>query len=294
VELKWLEDFISLARTRSFSRSAEERHVTQSAFSRRIRALEVWLGVSLVDRSTYPTTLTPEGRQFRETAEEAVRMFQVARFELQSSRQQSRHIVSIAALHTLSLTFFPRWFRKIEEKTGAIGSRLLPDSFHNCLQAVVEGGYDFLFTFHHPSIQIPLDPDLFPYLVVGHDRLVAVAAMTLTSSESTADTPLPLLRYAEGSFLGRLAVLAQGQEGTITAQVAHTNENAMAEALKFMALEGHGVAWLPCSLVAAEIEAGTLAIVGPDFPMEIRLYRSAERTRKAVEQVWAAAKSLAE
>jgi len=40
VELKWLEDFISLARTRNFSRSAEERHVTQSAFSRRIQALE--------------------------------------------------------------------------------------------------------------------------------------------------------------------------------------------------------------------------------------------------------------
>ena len=27
--------------------------------------------------------------------------------------------------------------------------------------------------------------------------------------------------------------------------LAHTNENSMAEALKFMALEGHGVAWLP-------------------------------------------------
>ena len=33
MELKWLEDFLSLAQTRSFSRSAEARHVTQSAFS---------------------------------------------------------------------------------------------------------------------------------------------------------------------------------------------------------------------------------------------------------------------
>jgi len=73
MELKWLEDFVSLARTGSFSRSAEERHVTQSAFSRRIQALETWLVVSLIDRSAYPTTLTAAGRAFRETAEEAVR-----------------------------------------------------------------------------------------------------------------------------------------------------------------------------------------------------------------------------
>ena len=74
MELKWLEDFVSLARTGNFSRSAGERHITQSAFSRRIQALETWLGVALIDRSTYPTSLTPAGREFRETAEEAVRM----------------------------------------------------------------------------------------------------------------------------------------------------------------------------------------------------------------------------
>ena len=40
VETKWLEDFVSLAETRSFSRSALLRHITQPAFSRRIQALE--------------------------------------------------------------------------------------------------------------------------------------------------------------------------------------------------------------------------------------------------------------
>ena len=52
MELKWLEDFLSLAETRSFSRSAEQRRVTQPAFSRRIRSLEIWLGTVLLDRST--------------------------------------------------------------------------------------------------------------------------------------------------------------------------------------------------------------------------------------------------
>ena len=39
VDTKWLEDFASLAETRSFSRSAHLRHITQPAFSRRIQAL---------------------------------------------------------------------------------------------------------------------------------------------------------------------------------------------------------------------------------------------------------------
>ncbi len=62
METKRLEDFVSLAETRSFSRSAQLRHVTQPAFSRRIQALEGWAGTDLVDRSSYPTRLTPAGQ----------------------------------------------------------------------------------------------------------------------------------------------------------------------------------------------------------------------------------------
>lgn len=44
MHLKWLEDLVALAQTRSFSRAAELRHVTHPAFSRRIKALETWAG----------------------------------------------------------------------------------------------------------------------------------------------------------------------------------------------------------------------------------------------------------
>jgi hypothetical protein len=44
METKWLEDFVSLAETRSFSQSAQLRYVTQPAFSQRIQSLEAWAG----------------------------------------------------------------------------------------------------------------------------------------------------------------------------------------------------------------------------------------------------------
>jgi DNA-binding transcriptional LysR family regulator len=68
----------------------------------------------------------------------------------------------------------------------------------------------------------------------------------------------------------------------------------MAEALKYMAIEGHGVAWLPRSLVAPEIAAGRLDVVAPELPMEIRLYRNADHTRPMVDRVWGAAQAMRE
>jgi DNA-binding transcriptional LysR family regulator len=69
MDTKWLEDFVSLAKTRSFSRSAQLRHLTQPAFSRRLRSLQAWAGVALVDRSSYPTRLTAAGTQLHAQAQ---------------------------------------------------------------------------------------------------------------------------------------------------------------------------------------------------------------------------------
>src|SRR3546814_4780311 len=70
MNLSWLEDFLALAASGNFSRAAQERHMTQPAFSRRIRALEDWLGVALFDRATHPVALTETGEWFRTTAQE--------------------------------------------------------------------------------------------------------------------------------------------------------------------------------------------------------------------------------
>ena len=69
MDIKWLDDFIALAELGSFSAAAKARCVTQSAFSRRIQALELWLGVPLFDRSTYPISLTEHGKNFVSYAE---------------------------------------------------------------------------------------------------------------------------------------------------------------------------------------------------------------------------------
>ena len=83
MEIKWLEDFLALASTLNFSKAADERHVTQSAFSRRIRQLEAWLGATLVDRATYPSRLTEAGVKFVPVAQETLKQLYQAKRNLQ-------------------------------------------------------------------------------------------------------------------------------------------------------------------------------------------------------------------
>lgn len=70
MNISWLEDFLVLASVGNFSRAAEDRHMTQPAFGRRVRALEEWLGTELFDRSTQPVKLTEAGQWFQAIAPE--------------------------------------------------------------------------------------------------------------------------------------------------------------------------------------------------------------------------------
>lgn len=290
MDFKWLEDFLTLAETRSFSRSAEQRGVTQSAFSRRIRALEEWLGTDLLSRESYPVTLTPEGVLFRETAEETVRMINARRDEFRTHTRSHGGEISFVALHSLTVTFLPGWLMRLKALAGQMTSRVMPENFDRCVTSLTEGGYDFFLTYAHPQVNIPLDPLEYPHLVVGRDSLVAVARPGWPQEWLTEG--MPMLKYSRGSFLNQMARIALALPGAPRVYVAHTDEASMAESMKSMAVAGHGVVWLPRLLVEDEIALGKLEIVAPELPMQIRLYRNAARGRGITGRVWQAAADL--
>ncbi len=72
MNLRHLEHWLALAETGSFSRAAEKLHITQSALSRSIQALEDDLGGALVDRVGKKNELTPLGRSVLERAKRIV------------------------------------------------------------------------------------------------------------------------------------------------------------------------------------------------------------------------------
>src|SRR6266568_3735215 len=114
MEFAWLEDFLAILDCGGFSRAAESRHVTQSALSRRIRALEQWVGTPLLQRTTHSIALTAAGDAFRTTAEEILRRLAAGRNEAIERAQGESELLQFTSTNALSLVFFPTWLRRIE------------------------------------------------------------------------------------------------------------------------------------------------------------------------------------
>jgi DNA-binding transcriptional LysR family regulator len=299
METKWLEDFISLVETNSFSRSAQLRHVTQPAFSRRIQSLENWLGMDLIDRTSYPTRVTPAGLVFYEQALEMLSQINGVRELLRGKRAAAQNSIDLAVPHTLSLTFIPKWITQLEEEFAPINSRLIALNVHDAVLQLVEGGCDLLLCYHHPRQPVQLDPGRYDMLVLGREALRAYARCDKAKQPEFVlpgrkTSPLPFLSYTTNAYLGRMVDLIVSDAKQALHLETHY-ETDMAEGLKMMALEGRGIAFLPESAVTREIKQKLLAPAGDgrsefEIEMEIRLYRerpSAQRPGKAiVARLW--------
>ena len=69
MEIQHLRTFVTIVRTGHLTRASEQLHLTQSAVSKQVRALETELGVSLFDRSSTGMAISAAGRNLLPAAE---------------------------------------------------------------------------------------------------------------------------------------------------------------------------------------------------------------------------------
>lgn len=292
MDIKWIDDFVSLAQTRNFSRAATERHVTQSALSRRIRSLEEWLGAELVDRGSYPLMLTPAGKLFNNSAAEVLRLLNDTR-ALVRGPAKDNSVLRIAAGHTLALNFFPQWLKQLETESAPPRFRILPTAVHDSILSLVEGNCDLLLCYSHAELPLELDPAQFDHLTLGSEVMTPVSVPNRAGGAAfplhgNKVTPTSHLAYTPGCYFARVVEC-------ITARTAQSGffstvyESDMAEMLKTMALAGHGLAWLPESCIARELVEGKLVrAAGAQWSMtlEIRLVRALDSGKPALDALW--------
>ena len=298
METKWLEDFVSLAETRSFSRSAQLRHVTQPAFSRRIQSLEAWAGIDLVDRSIYPTRLTPAGETLHAQALEILGSLQTARTMMRGHKSAGHDMIDFAVPHSLAFTFFPHWVMDLRKRFAGMKSRLTALNVHDAVMHLTEGSCDLLMAYHHPSQPLQLNPDRYEMLSLGVETLIAYAkpdasGQPLFRLGAPGGRSVPFLSYAEGAYLGRLVevITKKAPEPLLLDAIYETD---MAEGLKAMAIEGLGLAFLPASSVKKELKGKRLVRAAPagmhELTMDIRIYRErpemARHTKPGALLLW--------
>ncbi len=293
METKWLEDFLCLAKAGSFSKAAEQRDVTQPAFSRRIKSLEAWLGTDLIDRANYPVTLTSEGMAFKSVAENVLQQLHGARENFQNQWRCTDIDISFASLDSLSTSFFPSWLKHLEKNGPLPATQLFQNSLKECVGYLERDNCDFVLCYNHDWAKNPLEHNNYVSIVLAQEKLIPICLSNTQNStpflqKGTIENPLPLLAYSPDCFLGQVMETAMDRLNKKHA-LKIVYENSTATSLKVMVEHGYGIAWIPERLIAKEIANKELLII-TDFdwipPLEVRLYRAKRTKRKVVEDFW--------
>jgi LysR family transcriptional regulator, hypochlorite-specific transcription factor HypT len=303
MNLTWLEDFQALAESGNFSRAAKQRHMTQPAFGRRIKAFEAWLGTPLFDRSSQPVALTEAGEWMRGTAQQLLQRTARLPDEARAVAQGSASSLRFAATHALSLTFLPAWLRSLEARTPVGPIQLVSDVAAHCEAQLHHGRVQFLLCHAHDRAPPGLDSASFASCEVGRDDLVPVCAKAASGrprfeldvrARRSTRSALPMLAYSAESGLGRVLRALHGAAlDTLGCEVVFTAH--LATVLRSLALEGRGLAFLPASLVRDDLAAGRLVPAGGtrwNIELSVRLYRPISALSPVAEKFWSAAKPM--
>lgn len=278
MNLDRLRTFRVLAESLHFRRTAARLHLSQSAVSQQISALEREMGVPLIERIGRRTFLTPAGKVLADEAGkvlaavdragEAVRAFgvgEIDRLRLGASTTPGVYIVPAAlgafraALPLVQLTFRIANSAEIE-------------------QALVANDLDLGIVGEHIA-----HDELFQ-VAIGQDEIIAVSAPGMTSRARLRPADLeklPLLAREAGSATRRYVDQGLARLG-VTPQIAF--ELPSPEAQVRAAAAGLGLAFVSRHVAAGELAVKRLVALRVDGLRLVRPITAAYHRDKRVSQ----------
>jgi len=302
MEIRWLEDFIALAQTRHFSRAAEQQHVSQPTFSRRIRLLEEAMGTTLINRQTLPLSLTPAGELFLEFCERTTAELRGTREQIVAVSEAAQSRIRIAAAQSLFSHFYPEWVEREQ-----LGELLLPDLQStnwigvDYIEALEQGRSDLALIYWHPDLPWGdrLDPQRFRWHTLAWERLIPLSLaqqgqprFELPGSEQQ---PLPFIAYHPRNFMAS-AIAAHLRRTQPPLHLLPLNENTQAASVKTLIKQGYGVGWLPQRIAGPSAHYGQLVRAGDerwDIDIEVRLVALRDCALPALGWLWQRLESTA-
>ncbi|AWK07822.1 LysR family transcriptional regulator [Streptomyces spongiicola] len=266
-DLAALELLLAVARHGSLGRAARDLGVTQPAASSRIRSMERQLGVALVDRSPRGSRLTDAGALVTDWARRIVEAAEAFDAGAQALRDRRDSRLRVAASMTIAEYLLPGWLIALRQQRPGTAVSLLAGNSAAVARRLLRGEADLGFV---EGLAVPEGLD---GAVVGHDRLVVVAApghewarrRSPLPPEKLAATPLVLRE--RGSGTRQVLDSALAHHGGLAEPLL---ELASTTAVKAAAVSGAGPAVL--SELAVTEELGSRRLVR--IPVEgIRLRR---------------------
>lgn len=265
MNLDWIDDILAVIDAGSLVEAAQRRFLTQSAFARRVRALEDKLGTPLFDRDRKPVTVLPGVLALEPDLRELSARLRRLRLDLASSSQASGGALTLACQHALTMSVSP-WIVKRLTMHGDASVRVRSGNRDECLMLLLSGEVDFLVTYENPDARKPALPGALDSAFLGTDLLVPVCTPQLR--EQLDLSTMPMIGYPPNVFLGRVFnhhIAPRIADGISTILKAET---ALTLAACNYALNGIGVAWLPLTMVSDHVANGTLCQIDDSLPTQ--------------------------
>ncbi|MTH45701.1 LysR family transcriptional regulator [Intestinirhabdus alba] len=253
MDSKWLEDFLALSQHGNYSLAAAERHITQPALSRRIKALETLLGVPLFDRTTTPVTLTRYGERFEPYARHVLGTLTEARHELSAMAPATDNTLVMVSLHTLSVNVLPDMISYLHQSEPQLNFTVNASiqGIDNHFNALIDRQIDLLVTYDLPSSQPGLEiAGKLKRSLWRYERFIPVISSRLAGLVDDPEALIPWLCYSDYTFVRRIIEPA---EQRVRGRLKKVFDTGLSETIREMVLRHTGLAWLPESMIAEEL-----------------------------------------
>ena len=268
MRLDWLEDILAVAETGSFSEAAEKRHLTQSAFSRRIQNIEDYVGAELFDRSRKPVQLRPTTQDQHSQMNRLASDLRQLVTDLRRGARKTANRIVIASQHALTTTLTPSILDGIQITQPDIFMKLRSANLDECFALLLSRQADIAIVYRLPDQQHPISADYIETAIVGTDRLIPVYAASKTAqlNERFRKGDLPYIAYPSEVFLGQVMDRLVLPTLRRLSDPVPKAETALTLAAVELAAVGVAVAWVPLSLAATRLNAGTLIDLSATLP----------------------------
>jgi LysR family transcriptional regulator, hypochlorite-specific transcription factor HypT len=286
MRLEWIDDILAVLDCGSLAQAAEKRGITQSAFTRRARAIEQSTGTTLFDRRRKPVTLMPGIQALEPDLRELSARLHKLGHLLKSSTSRTSKPLTFVCQHALTTTISPQIVRAAT-RDGEMPVRIQSGNQDECLMHLLSKEADLAIMY-----ALPQEPEqdmngAFEAVKIGEDCLVPVCAPALCDT-AFCDL-IPIIGYPADVFFGQVFTRMVGPRlpaGVTTLPIAQT---ALTLAMLQLTLSELGIAWLPLSLVSQSISRGDLVTIEDTLPaqtLDIKMVRLRTTHREQTEAIW--------
>jgi DNA-binding transcriptional LysR family regulator len=289
IRFDYLNTFLTVARTHSFSLAAKELKTSQGTVSHHIAALEAYFDAELFKRTANGVEVTDAGATLKETAEKILGQTQETKAKISIAKQTLTGTIKIAASTIPGEHIIPSLTAEFQKKYPQIRFRINAQDSLNSLSSLQSNDADFAAVGTKQGFE-----EKFDFLQIGEDQLVLLVPCNhpLAKHKTVKLNALycyPFISREESSGT-RIEVERLLQKNNLpSSQLKVALELGSTESVVTAVSEGRGISIIS-SIAAKKAQAAglikTVEIEDAENPRKLYIVKPKKPVVKASEAFW--------